>query len=111
MPGASRRRPFGRAPRICAGAGLRFGLLFLAGCLSAATAAHDSPLNPDDPAYLRRQYVWFQAQDARRQQQLRKLHADFQQLDPDAQARLIQVIVLVLSRPRGQLSLEIPSPG
>ena len=47
-----------------------------------ATAAHDTPLNPDDPAYLRRQYAWFQAQDPARQQQLRKLHAEFQQLPP-----------------------------
>jgi hypothetical protein len=58
----------------------------------AATGAHDTPLNPEDPAYMRRQYVWFQAQDQRRQQQIRKLHADFQQLDPDAQARYTRVL-------------------
>jgi hypothetical protein len=58
----------------------------------SATGAHDTPLNPDDPAYLRRQYVWFQAQDQRRQQQIRKLHADFQQLDTEAQVRYTKVL-------------------
>ncbi|HKB41474.1 MAG TPA: hypothetical protein VKD72_33920 [Gemmataceae bacterium] len=58
----------------------------------AATAAHDTPLNPDDPAYLRRQYVWFQAQEPARQQQLRRLHAQFTDLAADEQARLTKVM-------------------
>jgi hypothetical protein len=58
----------------------------------AAAAAHDVPLNPDDPAYLRRQYVWFQAQDPQRQQQLRKLHQDFSGLDEADQVRLTRVL-------------------
>jgi hypothetical protein len=56
------------------------------------TAAHDAPLNPDDPAYLRRQYVWFQAQEPARQQQLRRLHAEFTGLTPDEQAKLAKVM-------------------
>jgi hypothetical protein len=58
-------------------------------CIAAVAA--DGSLNPDDPAYLRRQYVWFQAQDPARQQQLRKLDADFRQLPPEDQARLTRV--------------------
>src|SRR5262245_35608080 len=58
----------------------------------AASAAHDVPINPDDPAYMRRQYVWFQAQDAARQQQLRRLHAEFMDLGPEDQARLTRVM-------------------
>jgi hypothetical protein len=57
-----------------------------------ASAAHDAPINPDDPAYIRRQYVWFQAQDAARQQQLRRLHAEFIDLGPEDQARLTRVM-------------------
>jgi hypothetical protein len=57
-----------------------------------ATAAHDAPVNPDDPAYLRRQYAWFRAQEPGRQQQLRKLHEDFQALPPEDQARLTRVM-------------------
>ena len=60
--------------------------------ITATFAAHDTPLNPDDPAYLRRQYAWFRAQDPARQEQLRKLHAGFQQLPPDEQARLTRVM-------------------
>ena len=60
-------------------------------CISAAPGAHDTPLNADDPAYLRRQNAWFQAQDSRRQQQIRRLHADFQQLDADTRNRLTAV--------------------
>jgi hypothetical protein len=59
--------------------------------LSAAVAA-DGPINTDDPAYLRRQYAWFSAQDPVRQQQLRKLDADFRQLAPEDQARLTKVM-------------------
>src|SRR5262245_54369376 len=57
-----------------------------------ATASHDAPVNPDDPAYLRRQYAWFRAQEPARQQQLRKLHEDFQALPPEEQARLTRVM-------------------
>ena len=65
-----------------------FCLLASAICILAA----DGPVNPDDPAYLRRQYAWFQAQDPARQQQLRKLHNDFQQFPPEDQARLTKVM-------------------
>ncbi|HEX3150254.1 MAG TPA: hypothetical protein VHR66_19415 [Gemmataceae bacterium] len=71
---------------------LRFCIYHFAFIISVATAAHDTPINPDDPAYLRRQYAWFQAQDPARQQQLRKLHADFQNLMPEDQARLTKVM-------------------
>ncbi|HJZ93752.1 MAG TPA: hypothetical protein VKE40_22950 [Gemmataceae bacterium] len=57
-----------------------------------ATASHDAPVNPDDPAYLRRQYAWFRAQEPARQQQLRKLHEDFQALPQEDQARLTRVM-------------------
>ncbi|HKB01195.1 MAG TPA: hypothetical protein VKD90_03200 [Gemmataceae bacterium] len=49
-------------------------------------------MNPDDPAYLRRQYAWFQTLDPTRQQQLRKLHEDFLALDAQDQARLTRVM-------------------
>src|SRR4051812_12320019 len=71
---------------------LAFCLLTSAFCTLAATAAHDSPLNPDDPTYLRRQYAWFQTLDPARQQQLRKLHEDFLALDERDQARLTRVM-------------------
>ena len=70
-------------------------LLVMSSCLSAtllASAGHETPINPDDPAYLRRQYAWFQSQDAVRQQQLRKLHAEFLQQDSETQARLTRVM-------------------
>src|SRR6187401_1970286 len=67
---------------------LTFCVLASAICLLAANA----PVNPDDPAYLRRQYAWFQAQDLARQQQLRKLHAEFQQLQPDEQSRFTRTL-------------------
>jgi hypothetical protein len=54
--------------------------------------AADGSLNPDDPAYIRRQYAWFQTQDPGRQQQLRKLDADFRQLPSEDQARLTRVM-------------------
>src|SRR3954452_13066285 len=68
--------------------------LTVAGCVVLVTTllAADGPINPDDPAYLRRQYAWFQAQDPARQQQLRKLDADFRQLPPEDQARLTKVV-------------------
>jgi hypothetical protein len=72
--------------------GMAFFLFPFSFFLSIATAAHDTPVNPDDPGYLRRQYAWFQAQDPARQQQLRRLHADFQNLLPDEQARLTKVM-------------------
>jgi hypothetical protein len=58
----------------------------------AATASHDAPLNPDDPAYLRRQYAWFQTLEPSRQRQLRELHEDFLALDERDQARLARVM-------------------
>src|SRR4051812_28698524 len=67
-----------------------FAFIILAA--TAATAAHDVPVNPDDPAYLRRQYAWFQTQEPARQQQLRKLHAEFQNLEPDEQARQTRIM-------------------
>lgn len=69
--------------------GALFWLLFSVLC---PLVAADGPINPDDPAYLRRQYAWFQAQDPARQQQLRKLDADFRQLAPEDQARLTRVM-------------------
>jgi hypothetical protein len=57
-----------------------------------ATAAHDAPVSPDEGAYLRRQYAWFRAQEPARQQQLRKLHEDFQSLPPEDQGRLTRVM-------------------
>ena len=68
---------------------LTFSILTSAFCILAAA---DTPLNPDDPPYLRRQYAWFQAQDLSRQQQLRKLHTEVQQLPPEDQARLTKVM-------------------
>jgi hypothetical protein len=65
-------------------------LLTCAFFLSAAAA--DGPVNPDDPAYLRRQYAWFRAQDPARQQQFRRLHAELTTLLPDEQARLTKVM-------------------
>lgn len=59
---------------------------------SSATSGHDPQSSPDDAAYLRRQSAWFQSQEPRRQQQLRKLHSDFQQLDPDERNRLTRVM-------------------
>lgn len=67
-------------------------VLNLALCTLTVLAGHDGPVKPDDPAYLRRQYAWFQSQTPARQQQLRKLHADFQALPPDEQARLTKVM-------------------
>lgn len=57
-----------------------------------STPATDSSLDQDDPGYLRRQAVWFQAQEPRRQQQIRKLHADFMQLDLETRAHLTRVM-------------------
>jgi len=66
-----------------------FCLLSSVLCLLVAA---DGPFNPDDPAYLRRQYAWFQAQDPGRQQQFRKLDAEFRQLPPEDQVRLTKVM-------------------
>ncbi|HKB06528.1 MAG TPA: hypothetical protein VKD90_30310 [Gemmataceae bacterium] len=68
---------------------LSFCLLTSAFCISAAG---EGTLDPDNAEYLRRQNVWFRAQDPGRQQQLRKLHAEFQALDPDDRARLTRVM-------------------
>ena len=73
--------------------GLRTLLLGIVFGLSMAMAAQESPLNPDDPEYLRRQHAWFQAQEASRQKQLRKLHAEFQELDPKSRDRYVQVMM------------------
>jgi hypothetical protein len=72
--------------------GLRFCFIPLVFCVSWATAANDAPFNPDDPAYLRRQFVWFEAQEPARQQQLRRLHAEFVALDSEDQVRLTRVM-------------------
>jgi len=69
-----------------------FGLYCSLFTVLAASAAHDVPINPDDPAYIRRQYVWFQAQEPARQQQLRQLHREFIDLGPEDQARLTKVM-------------------
>lgn len=71
-------------------------------------------LNPDDPSYIRRQFVWFQAQDPRRQQQLRKLHTDFQQLDSETTTRLTRVMQSYnawLSRPNFDRSTVLDAPN
>lgn len=79
--------------------------------------AADGPLNTDDPNYLRRQYAWFQAQEPQRQQQLRKLHAEFQHLPADEQARLTRVMqrynAWLTGRPEAdrQRVLNAPSPA
>src|SRR3954469_19406451 len=93
--------------------------LTVAGCVVLVTTllAADGPVNTDDPAYLRRQYAWFQAQDPARQQQLRKLHNDFQQLPPEDQARLTRVMqaynAWLAKLPEGdrQRVLTAPSPA
>jgi hypothetical protein len=83
-------------------------------CIAAAA---DGPLNLDDPAYLRRQYAWFQKQDPVRQQQLRRLHADFQQFVPEDQARLTRVMqaynawLAKLPEADRQRVLTAPSPA
>ena len=90
---------------------LSFWILAAAICLLAANA----PVNPDDPAYLRRQYAWFQAQDQARQQQLRKLHAEFQQLPPDDQARLTRTLQHITpgwpGYPNRTASASCPAPS
>lgn len=60
--------------------------------LSFLFAAQETSLNPEDPDYLRRQHAWFQAQEPSRQKQIVKLHLDFQDLDPDTQARFENVM-------------------
>jgi hypothetical protein len=69
---------------------LSFCIFPFAFCISMA--AHDAPFNADDPSYLRRQYVWFLAQEPVRQQQLRKLHTDFQELGPEDQTRFTRIM-------------------
>jgi hypothetical protein len=89
---------------------LTFGICLLCG-------AHDAPLNPDDPAYLRRQHAWFQAQPPQRQQQLRKLHEDFLALDERDQSRLTKVMqgynawLAKLPPADRERVLSAPSPG
>ena len=72
--------------------GLRFGIFPFAFCISWATAASDAPFNREEAPYLRRQFVWFQAQEPARQQQLRRLHAEFVDLDSEDQIRLTRVM-------------------
>jgi hypothetical protein len=72
--------------------GLRRGAVFCLLSSVLCTLAADGPLNPDDPNYLRRQYAWFQKQDPSRQQQLRRLHAEFTQLPLEEQAHLTRVM-------------------
>src|SRR5687768_15374497 len=73
----------------CRGRVALFCLLTFAICISAAG---DTPLNPDDPAYLRRQHAWFRTQPPHRQEQLRKLHGEFLDLDERDQSRLTRVM-------------------
>jgi hypothetical protein len=70
----------------------RAGVLFCLLSSVLCSLAADGPLNPDDPNYLRRQYAWFQKQDAARQQQFRRLHAEFNQLPPEEQTHLTRVM-------------------
>lgn len=71
---------------------LRVFSIGLLGGLSFAIAAQESTFNPDDQEYLRRQYSWFLKQEPGRQKQLRKLHADFEALDPDVHVRYERVM-------------------
>jgi hypothetical protein len=65
-------------------------LLFV--CFALCSVAADGPLNLDDPGYLRRQYAWFLKQDPARQQQLRRLHAEFNQLPVEEQIHLVRTM-------------------
>jgi len=71
---------------------LRLLLIGIVFGLSFAMAAQESSLNPEDPEYLRRQQTWYQAQEPSRRTQLRKLHTEFQALDPESQARYERVM-------------------
>lgn len=61
-------------------------------CGLTALAARDTPIDPDDRDYLRRQFAWFEAQTPARQQQLRQLNERFHQLDAETQARYTRVM-------------------
>lgn len=58
----------------------------------AHASARETPIDPDDKAYLRRQYAWFQSLQAGRQQQLRQLNQEFNALDKDAQTKYVRVL-------------------
>jgi len=64
----------------------------LAAILALTAAARDTPVDPNDREYLRRQYAWFQSLPPARQQQLRTLNDEFHKLDADTQARLTKVM-------------------
>lgn len=81
-----------RILRRRAGAPGRCAIILLLASLSGLLAAHDTPINPDDPAYLRRQYAWFQSLEPSRQAELRKLHTDFQELSPKSQTHYERVM-------------------
>jgi hypothetical protein len=72
---------------------LTFGLAGIAVSSSASGSGHaESEPNRNDPEYLRRQYAYFQSLRSTRQQELRKLDADFHSLDKDIQERLLKVL-------------------
>jgi hypothetical protein len=77
-----------------------FGWLLLASGLTgialsgsaAGSGSADNEPNRNDPQYLRKQYAFFQSLRSTRQQELRKLDADFHNLDKDTQERLLKVL-------------------
>lgn len=70
---------------------LTFGLTGIALSRPAAGSSEGEP-NRSDPEYLRRQYAFFQSLRPTRQQELRKLDAEFHNLDKDTQERLLKVL-------------------
>lgn len=72
--------------------GLRWASLAIAIIVVAQATARDTPIDPDDKAYLRRQFAWFQSLQPNRQQQLRQLNQEFNSLEPDERIRLTRVL-------------------
>lgn len=67
-------------------------LAFLLSSACLTVIAGDNPINPDDPAYLRRQFAYFERLPIERQEQLRILDRDFAALNPKEQERLIRTL-------------------